>query len=166
MEQFLQIASTALQGCPFWCLPLPYLQQMSVGSGTSYPFHWIWRVFHCCHHLLSLFHWILLSPSWILFHTGHSWPWQSPESCQYVSVWKLPIKQFPWLLEKLHLCLLWWSLHGFYQISIKSLIIVSVLCSMCLPLKLCPFDQSKSFGMEVFQTHGTLEQSLEFHNGN
>ena len=28
------------------------------------------------------------------------------------------------------------------------------------------FDQSKRFGMEVFQTHDTLEQSLEFHNHN
>ena len=34
----------------------------------------------------------------------------------------------------------------------------SVLCApLCI---LCLFDQSKSFGMEVFQTHGTLESLL------
>ena len=38
MEQFLHTASNALQGCPFWCQPLPHLQQMSVGNGTFLPF--------------------------------------------------------------------------------------------------------------------------------
>ena len=34
---------------------------------------------------------------------------------------------------------------------------------LCVPLWIpCLFDQSKHFGMEIFQTHGTLEQSLEF----
>ena len=38
MAQFLHTAPNALQGCPFWCLPLPHLQQMSLGSGTFLPF--------------------------------------------------------------------------------------------------------------------------------
>ena len=44
---------------------------------------------------------------------------------------------------------------------------VSQYSVLCVPLWILHlFDQSKSFGMEVFQTHGTLEQSPEFHNHN
>ena len=38
MEQFLHTASTALHGCLFWYMPLPHLQQMSLGNGTFLPF--------------------------------------------------------------------------------------------------------------------------------
>ena len=137
-------------------------------------FHWVWRVFYCCHcngttcwvFSTGFCFWPLLDP-FLILHIVNLGSLLHPVNMFLCR--KLPIKQFPWLWVKLHLCLLWWSLHKFYQRPNHWLLCLLVLCSVCLPWILCGYsasDQSKCFGMEVFQTHGTLEQSLEFHNCN
>ena len=121
-------------GCPFWCLSLPHLQQMSMDSGTFLPFPLDLEGFPLLTPLPPLvepFPLDLLFPSWILSHTGYSWPWQCPVFCQYVCVWKPSNQAISMTLGKVtslpFLMIFVWILSG-----AKALIIVSLNTLFCV----------------------------------